>query len=180
MRFVDTVLRGVYLVEPDPITDDRGFFARTLDAIVFERHGLTVPACQWSVSFNARKGTVRGLHYQVAPHEEVKLVTCTMGAAYDVLVDLRDPTASPPTWIALELTALNRRAVYIPGGVAHGYQTLEDDTQLSYYMSTPYVASASRVLRWDDPALAIPWPVQEVTISERDRTAPLWSAGVVP
>ena len=162
---------GLWLVEPERLADERGFFARVFSSDLFERHGLCTSYPQWSVSFNARRGTLRGLHFQAAPHEETKLVTCTRGAVFDVVVDLRPPARG--RWVAVELSAERGASLYIPAGCAHGFQTLADDTELLYHISPPYQAQAARGVRWDDPDLAIAWPQAEArVISPRDQALP--------
>lgn len=175
MIFTETVLSGVFLIDPEPTRDDRGMFVRTWCQREFEAHGLAVHWVQSSVSVNTHRGTLRGLHYQAAPYEEVKLVRCTAGSIYDVIVDLR-PTA--PTYgqhVGITLTADNRSAVYIPKQFAHGFLTLEDDSEVSYHMSEFYAPSSAHGVRWDDPALNIKWPGPILVISEKDRTWPAFS-----
>jgi dTDP-4-dehydrorhamnose 3,5-epimerase len=172
MIFRATALAGVWIVEPQPITDERGLLARTWCRREFEGHGLTADLAQCNVSWNARRGTIRGLHYQAAPHAETKLVRCTRGAVWDVAVDLRADSPTFGRWTAVELTADNRRALHVPEGCAHGFQTLVDDSEVFYQMSAAHQPDAARGVRWDDPGLAIPWPVGTVTISERDRALP--------
>ena len=173
MVFIETKLKGVYIIEPEKIEDERGFFARTFCCHEFEAHGLNPRIAQCSVSFNRGKGTLRGMHYQVAPYEETKLVRCTMGAIYDVAVDLRRDSPTFKQWVATELTAENRRMFYIPEGLAHGFQTLQDSSEVSYQMSVPYDPEGARGLRWNDGAFGISWPLEPITISKRDRTWPL-------
>jgi dTDP-4-dehydrorhamnose 3,5-epimerase len=158
VRLRETPVAGVHLVEPERIADERGHFARTFAADEFTAHGLDARVTQCSTSFNARRGTLRGLHYQAAPHGEAKLVRCTRGAIYDVAVDLRPDSPSYRRWTAAELTADNGRALYIPAGCAHGFQTLVDASEVLYQISTPYVPEAARGVRWDDPAFGIDWP----------------------
>ena len=172
MRFEKTGLAGAYLIALDEIQDDRGFFARAWCRNEAEAHGLNPAVAQCNVSFNRRPGTLRGLHYQAAPHEEAKVVRCTMGSIYDVIVDLRTDSPTFKRWVAFELSAANRRMVYIPEGVAHGFQTLEPDTEVFYQMSSVYVPEAARGVRWDDPAFGIEWPPADRTIAERDRRFP--------
>jgi dTDP-4-dehydrorhamnose 3,5-epimerase len=169
--FMRTELDGAWIVEPEPLCDERGFFARTFDAAAFAQRGLRAEFPQCSVSYNARAGTLRGMHFQAAPHEEAKLVRCTAGAIYDVIVDLRDGSPTRGRWTAVELTAANRRALYVPEGFAHGFQTLVDDSEVFYQISAPFVAGAARGVRWDDEAFGIEWPeTAERIMSERDRT----------
>jgi dTDP-4-dehydrorhamnose 3,5-epimerase len=173
MRFLLTALPGVFVVEPEPKADDRGFFARTWCRDEFAARGLTTTWVQCSVSFNHKVGTLRGMHWQAAPHEEVKLVRCTSGAAYDVVLDLRPTSPAFKQWVAVELTAANRRAVYIPAGCAHGFQTLADATELFYQMSEFYHPEAARGARWDDPAFGILWPPSDARIiAPRDLSFP--------
>ena len=170
MLFIETKLAGVYIIELEKREDDRGFFARTFCQREFDAHGLNPRIVQCSVSFNRRKGTLRGMHYQVAPYEETKLVRCTMGAIYDVAVDLRRDSPTFKQWVAVELTADNRTMFYIPEGFAHGFQTLEDNTEVAYQMSEFYHPESARGVRWDDPAFGIKWPEGEIRIiSEKDR-----------
>lgn len=161
MRFVPTPIPGAFVIELEPIVDERGFFARSWCATEFAAHGLNPRLVQCSVSFNKRRGTLRGMHYQVKPHEEAKLVRCTMGAIYDVLVDLRPASAGYRKWFAVELSVANRRMVYCPEGVAHGFQTLTDDAEVFYQMSELHHPESARGLRWDDPAFGIEWPFAE-------------------
>lgn len=172
MLFLPTMLPGVYVIEPEPKADERGLFARTYCRDEFAAHGLCTAWPQCNVSFNTRAGTLRGMHWQAAPHEEVKLVRCTAGAALDVVADARPESPTYRQWVAVEITATNRRAVYIPGGFAHGFQTLVDATELFYQMSAVYVPDAARATRWDDPALGIVWPRPPVVISDRDARLP--------
>jgi dTDP-4-dehydrorhamnose 3,5-epimerase len=175
MEIRATALPGVYLVVPVPREDVRGFFARTWCQDTFAERGLCGSWVQSSVSYNRRRGTLRGMHYQAAPAEEIKLVRCTQGAIYDVLVDLRLGLPSYGQWLAVELTASNRYALYVPGGVAHGFQTLCDDTEVFYEISTRYRPELQRGVRWDDPALGIIWPdCAERIIAERDCLLPRW------
>lgn len=174
MRFCETRLAGCFVVEPEPVADDRGFFARTFAADEFARLGLDPTLAESSISYSHRRGTLRGLHFQAAPHGEVKQVRCTRGRVFDVGVDLRPGSPTFLGWASAELSAENHRYMYIPSGFAHGFVTLEDATELTYLMSSPYVAEAASGLRWDDPALGIEWPeVGPLTLSERDRSWPL-------
>lgn len=168
MKFTKTSLKGAFIIEPDRIEDERGFFARTFCRQEFEKHGVNPNLVQCSVSFNTKKGTIRGMHYQVKPHEEVRLVRCTRGAMYDVILDLRVDSPTFKQWTAVELTAENRTMAYIPEGFAHGFQTLEDNTEVFYQMSEFYHPECARGARWDDPAFGIVWPIDEKTISCKD------------
>ena len=173
MIFIETKLTGAYIIEPERIEDERGFFARTWCRHEFAERGLSVELAQCNVSYNPRVGTLRGMHYQAAPDAEVKLVRCTMGAIYDVIVDMRPDSPTFRQWIAAELTAENRRMLYIPHGFAHGFQTLVDGSEVFYQISAFYAPASARGVRWDDPALAIDWPPAERrVISERDRSYP--------
>ncbi|HLJ57657.1 MAG TPA: dTDP-4-dehydrorhamnose 3,5-epimerase family protein [Chthonomonadaceae bacterium] len=174
MKIEPLCIRGAYRIEIEPVTDDRGFFARTWCADTFAALGLSAEPKQCSLSFNARRGTLRGMHWQAAPFAEAKLVRCTQGALYDVLLDLRSGSPTCGQWTAVELTAVNRRAVYVPEGVAHGFQTLVDGTEALYLISEPYRPEMARGVRWDDPAFGIAWPDGPRTISERDLAFPDW------
>jgi dTDP-4-dehydrorhamnose 3,5-epimerase len=173
MIFVETKLKGAFTVEPELIRDGRGFFARTWTPEEFEARGLNPRLAQCSISYNERRGTLRGMHYQAKPHEEAKLVRCTRGALYDVAVDLREGSPTYLRWAAVELTEHNRIMLYIPEGFAHGYQTLTDGAEVFYMISEAYHPESARGLRWDDPALGIEWPLPVSVMSERDREFPL-------
>ncbi len=172
MIFTETKLKSAFVIEPERVEDERGFFARTWCQNEFEAHGLNPRLAQCSISFNRQKGTLRGMHYQAAPHAEAKLVRCTMGAVYDVILDLRPYSPSFKQHFALKLTAENCRMIYIPEGFAHGFQTLEDNTEVFYQMSEFYVPESARGVRWDDPTFGIEWPPAERIISPRDRSYP--------
>lgn len=174
MRFQKTPLPGVWTIELELLGDERGWFARTFDAEEFLARGMDPAVVQCNASFNAKAGTVRGMHYQAEPHGEPKLVRCVRGAIYDVAVDLREGSPAFRRWHGLELSAENRLALYVPAGLAHGFQTLTDDVEVLYQMGAPYVPDAARGVRFDDPAFAIAWPpVQgERIVSERDRAYP--------
>lgn len=176
MIFLPTSLHGAYVIEPERLEDERGFFARTWCQREFQTHGINMTIVQCSVSFNRKRGTLRGMHYQVAPQAEAKLVRCTRGAIYDVIVDIRPDSATFGKWIASELTADNHRIHFIPVGLAHGFQTLEDETEVFYEMSQFYAPESARGFRWDDPAFGIDWPpAAERVISDRDRNFPNFS-----
>jgi dTDP-4-dehydrorhamnose 3,5-epimerase len=167
--FTATELAGAWIVDPERLEDERGFFARTFDAGEFARRGLRSAFPQCSVSFNARAGTLRGMHFQAEPHAEAKLVRCTAGAVYDVIVDLRPESPTRLRWIGVELSAANRRALYVPEGCAHGFQTLADASEVFYQISVPHAAESARGVRWNDPAFGITWPAAERrTMSDRD------------
>jgi dTDP-4-dehydrorhamnose 3,5-epimerase len=173
MRFTETDLPGAFVIELDRHVDERGFFARVWCRDELAALDLTTELAQCSISRSTKAGTLRGMHFQRAPHEEVKLVRCTRGAIYDVIVDLRPASATRGRWTAVELDAASGRALYVPAGFAHGFQTLEDDTDVLYMISTAYVAEAATGVRWDDPRLGIVWPeTSRRTISERDRSWP--------
>lgn len=177
MRFRETRIAGAWIIDVEPSSDERGMFARTFDAAVFEERGLSPDVVQCSTSLNPRAGTLRGLHYQADPHAECKLVRCTAGAVYDVLVDLRPDSPAHGLWEALELSSENRRALYVPRGVAHGFQTLVDGSELLYMIDRPFEPSAARGVRWDDPAFGIDWPEPRGprVMSERDRSFPAFA-----
>jgi len=168
MIFKETKLKGAYIIEIDPIVDERGFFARSFCAKEFEKYGLNPSIAQCNISYNETKKTLRGMHYQAAPYEEAKLVRCTRGAIYDVIIDLRQDSATYKQWIATELTAENHRMLYIPERFAHGFQTLEDHTEVFYQMSEFYHSGCARGIRWDDPTFGIKWPFPSSIISKRD------------
>jgi dTDP-4-dehydrorhamnose 3,5-epimerase len=167
--FTETELSGAFIIEAERLEDERGFFARTWCQREFEAHGINAQLAQCNVSFNKKKGTLRGMHYQTAPHEEAKLVRCTMGAIFDVIIDLRRQSPTFKKWVAVELNERNRRMLYIPEGFAHGFQTLEDDTEVFYQMSEFYDPEHARGVRWNDPAFQIRWPEAEPLVSPRDQ-----------
>lgn len=173
MRFVQTKLAGAFIIEMEPREDERGFFARTFCAREFEEQGLSGRFVQCSISLNRKKGTLRGLHYQLPPACEVKLVRCTAGALYDVIVDLRRDSATYLQHVGVELTARNRRALYAPFLFGHGFQTLADETEALYQINEYYVPEASSGVRYNDPKLGIQWPLPVAAISERDANWPL-------
>jgi dTDP-4-dehydrorhamnose 3,5-epimerase len=163
---------GAFIVEPEAVHDERGFFARTFSVSEFVTHGLETRIAQCSISFNNRRGTLRGMHYQQAPHAETKLVRCTRGSVFDVVLDLRRDSPSFGEWSGVELTAENHLAMYVPEGCAHGFQTLTDDAEVFYQISVPFAADAGRGVRWDDSAFGIDWPIAVEVISQRDATYP--------
>ena len=176
MKFSPTALVGAYVIDIEPVADERGFFVRSWCREEFARHGLNPDLAQCSISFNKKRGTLRGMHYQAKPHEETKVVRCTRGAIYDVIVDLRPESSTFRKWIAVELSADNRRMLYIPAGLAHGFQSLTDDTEVFYQISAPYHPESACGVRWDDPAFGIEWPVMERVISDKDRQYPDFAA----
>jgi len=172
MIFTPTPLSGGFVIEPTRIEDERGFFARAWCQHEFATYGLNTELVQCNISFNLRRGTVRGMHYQAAPHAEAKLVRCTSGALYDVIIDLRPDAPTFMQHFSIVLSAAQHTMLYVPEGFAHGFQTLEPNTEVFYQMSTFYAPEAARGVRWNDPAFAIRWPLTDVTIGERDRTYP--------
>lgn len=174
MRFTKTPLRGAWVIETERLRDERGWFARTFDAKEFAAYGLCTEIVQCNISFNVRRDTLRGMHYQAHPHGEPKLVRCVRGAIFDVAVDLRPDSPTFKRWHAVELTDENGLAFYIPDGCAHGFLTLRDESEVLYQMGHEYVPDSARGVRFDDPAFAIRWPEVdgERVISERDRSYP--------
>jgi dTDP-4-dehydrorhamnose 3,5-epimerase len=172
MNFLETRLKGAFILEPERMKDERGFFARTWCKREFSEHGLNSDLVQCSVSFNRKRGTVRGMHHQVSPQEEAKLVRCTMGAIYDVIIDLRPGSPTFKAWFSVELTASNRMMIYIPEGFGHGFMTLADDTEVFYQMTEFYAPDCARGIRWNDPVFGIVWPEEVTIISERDKHYP--------
>ena len=172
MIFRETPLPGAFIIDLEPIVDERGFFARSWCREEFSANGIEGGFVQLNISYNRRRGTLRGLHYQAEPHAETKLLRVTRGSVFDVLVDIRETSTGFRRWFAVELSAENRRMLYIPKGMAHGFQTLEDDTEVLYQMGEYYVPEAARGIRWDDPELAIAWPIPDPIVSERDSDLP--------
>jgi len=172
MRFHPTPLPGAFVIEPEPSTDERGWFGRIFCAEEFEKYGLDPRVAQTNRSYTGKKGTLRGLHFQSPPWQENKLVFCSAGIVLDIIVDLRPSSPSFRSWHAVELSAESRRAVYVPEGFAHGYQTLTDDAELFYQISVPYHPECQGGVRWDDPTFQIRWPLAPTLISARDRSFP--------
>ncbi len=170
MIFTETRLKGAHIIDIERRCDDRGFFGRSFCQNEFASHGLKTAVAQCNVSFNTKKGTLRGMHFQLPPRAEAKLVRCTRGAIYDVIIDLRPESPTYCEWISVELTADNCRMLYIPEGWAHGFQTLENDSEVFYQMFEFYAPDQARGVRWDDPAFGITWPIPNPVISEKDRT----------
>lgn len=171
MIFKETRLKGAYIIELERLEDERGFFARSFCRKEFEKHGLNPRVAQCNISHNKKKGTLRGMHYQVAPHEEAKLVSCIRGAIYDVIIDLRPDSTTYCQWFAVELTAEDCKMLYVPEGLAHGFQTLEDDTLVFYQMSEFYHPERARGVRWDDSTFEIGWPeVSRRIVSDKDQS----------
>jgi len=174
-QFLQTPLAGVWVIELDKLSDERGWFARTFDAEEFRERGLNPRVVQTNASYNGAAGTLRGMHYQADPHGESKLVRCVRGAIFDVAVDLRPDSPTRGRWHGVQLSAENRSAFYIPAGIAHGFQSLVDDSEVHYLMGDPYVPESARGVRWDDPAFAIDWPEAPAggrIIAERDACYP--------
>lgn len=170
MNFIETSLPGAYLIELERVPDERGFFARTWCTEEFRLRGLNSNLAQCSLSSNVRRGTLRGMHFQGEPYAEAKLVRCCAGAIYDVLLDLRPASSTYLKWFAAELTADNHRMLYVPEGLAHGFQTLVDSSEVCYQISHAYRAEFSRGVRWNDPCFGIEWPLPDPILSSRDRT----------
>lgn len=171
--FKETRLKGAFIIEPEKFEDERGFFARSFSDQEFAAYGIDPQVIECNISFNKKKHTIRGMHFQSAPYAQAKLVRCTQGAIYDVIIDLRPDSATFKQWLGEELSAANRLMLYVPEGFAHGFQTLEDNTEVFYQVSAYYAPASAGGLRWDDPAFEIHWPVKEnVIVNERDRTYP--------
>jgi dTDP-4-dehydrorhamnose 3,5-epimerase len=172
MIFSETPLAGAFVIELEPFVDERGSFARTFDADEFALRGLNAAVVQCNVSLNTRRGTLRGMHYQADPYGECKLVRCTRGSIFDVIVDVRKGSPTRCGWFGVELTESNGRMLFIPEGVAHGFQTLTDSAEVHYQMSQVYIPEASRGVRWNDPAFGIDWPDGDRVISDKDQRYP--------
>lgn len=170
MIFKETALKGAYLITPEAQEDERGFFARTFCEEIFKTKEISFHIAQTNISSNKHKGTLRGMHYQVKPDEEAKIVQCLNGAFYDVILDCRVDSASFKKWCAVELSRANRRLLYIPEGFAHGFQTLEDQTEILYFMSKAYHPESARGISWNDPAFDIDWPIVHPLMSEKDQS----------
>ena len=173
MTFLKTKLKDAFIVEPDQLTDERGFFARSWCQREFEALGVNKKPVQSNISFNKKRGTLRGLHYQEDPFGEVKLVRCTMGGIYDVIIDLRPSSETYLQWISVELTEKNRRLLFGPEGFAHGFCALENDAQVLYKSTGEYSPAHDRGIRWDDPFIGIEWPVKSPLVSQKDAALPL-------
>ena len=172
MTFVETTIPGVVEIRLTPTSDERGWFARSWCRAEFEKHGLNPHIAQCNISSNRRKGTLRGMHYQDQPFPEAKVVRCTKGSIFDVVIDLRPASPSFRKWVGVELTADNHKSLYVPEGCAHGFLTLAEDTEVFYLMSESYHSELASGVRWDDPAFGVIWPAEVDVISERDRTYP--------
>lgn len=176
MIFTETPLKGAFMIEPELVKDERGMFARTWCQREFEAQGVKVTWVQSSISVSSRKGTLRGMHYQTAPHEEAKLVRCTMGSIYDVIVDLRPTSPTYCQHVGVTLSAENHRMLYIPEQFAHGFLTLEDNSEVSYHMSEFHAPTSACGFRWDDPTFGIEWPDVIMVMSEKDRSWPVFTS----
>lgn len=172
MIFTPGDIEGAFLVTMDPHVDERGWFARSWCEQEFRDHGIDMRVVQTNVSFTTRRGTIRGLHWQAAPHSEAKLVRCVAGRIFDVVADVRPASPTFGAWQGFELHGGDRRLVFVPGGCAHGYQSLTEDTEVTYNTSYPYTPAAERGLRWNDPAFGVSWPIDAPTLSEKDTS---WS-----
>ncbi len=179
MLFTETKLKGAFIIDLEQRPDDRGFFARTFCAKEFEAHGLKPSVAQCNLSFNYKKGTLRGMHYQIAPACETKLIRCTQGAIYDVIIDMRPDSPTYLEHIGVELTAENRRALYVPEMFAHGYQALTDEAEVVYQVGEFYTPGYERGLRYNDPSFGIEWPLPVSEISEKDAAWPLFESVLV-
>ena len=176
MIFTETKLKGAYIIDIEKRTDDRGFFARAWCQNEFEAQGLVARVVQTNLSYNIRKGTLRGMHYQVAPYAETKLVRCTKGGIYDVIIDLRPDSSTYKQWVGVELTGDNYRMLFVPEGFAHGFQTLADDVEVTYQVSQFYTPGAEGGIRYDDPTFGIEWPLPVQVISDKDQSWPAYTA----
>jgi dTDP-4-dehydrorhamnose 3,5-epimerase len=172
MKFTPTAVSGIFIVELEPKFDHRGFFARSWCHAEFEEHGLNPRIQQCNTSFTIKKGTIRGIHFQLKPHKEAKLVRCITGRIFDVAVDLRLESPTLRKSVGVELSAENRKMLYVPEGCGHGFQTLDNDCEVFYQVSADYNQTSERGVRWNDPAFAISWPIEDPTISERDGSFP--------
>ncbi|NTU67257.1 MAG: dTDP-4-dehydrorhamnose 3,5-epimerase [Chlorobiaceae bacterium] len=172
MNFTETPLKGAYLIDIRKMEDDRGFFGRSWCANEMEAHGLNARVCQANTSRSMHKGTLRGMHYQKPPYQETKLIRCTSGSIYDVIIDLRVGSATYQKWFGIELSRKNYRMLYVPEGFAHGFITLEDDCEVTYLVTEFYAPGAEAGIRWNDPAFGISWPLEPVSMSEKDRMHP--------
>lgn len=175
MRFIETPLKGAFVIEPDRIEDERGYFARSYCQSEFSKQGINLDIKQCNISFNKDKGTLRGMHYQEKPHEEAKLVRCSRGAIYDVIIDLRADSSTFKQWFSIELNQESNKMLYIPEGFAHGFQTLQDNSEVFYEMFESYYPELARGVRWDDPVFGITWPDDQRVISDKDASYPDFS-----
>ena len=173
MDFTETKLKGAFIINLKRLEDERGFFARTFCQKEFKEHGLNTQIVQANISYNKKRGTFRGMHMQLAPYEESKLIKCTRGAIYDVIIDMRISSDTYKQWIGVELTAENHQLLYVPEGFAHGFITLKNDTEVTYQMNQFYAPGSEKGFRWNDPAFGIAWPIQPIVIAEKDKNFPL-------
>lgn len=170
MIFTETKIKGVYIIEPELLTDERGFFTRSFCKEEFQKHGLETDIVQCNISYNKKKGTLRGMHYQAPPFEEAKIISCTKGSIYDVVIDLRRDSPTCCRWVAIELTEKNFKMMYIPKGCAHGFQTMEENTIVYYQMTEFFHPERAKGIRWDDPVFLIDWPIKnKIIISDKDQ-----------
>lgn len=176
MIYKETPIDGVFIIDIEPVADERGFFSRTWCVKEFQARGLNSDLVQCNISFNKKRGTLRGMHYQKPPHGEVKVVRCTRGRVFDVILDLRPESPSFQQWLGVELSEDNHHMLYIPEGCAHGFQTLEDDSELFYQMSTFYEPGVASGVRWNDPSFAIRWPLEVAVVSDKDNKFPDYSS----
>jgi len=172
MIFSETKLEGAYIIDLERLKDERGFFARAWCRKEFENHGLTPRLAQANVSRSTKQGTLRGMHYQIAPYQEAKLLRCTNGAVYDVIIDLRPGSPTHMQWVGVELTAENYKMFYVPEGFAHGFVTLQNDTEVTYLVSQFYTPGSEKGIRWNDPIFGIDWPIEVQVISDKDKSWP--------
>jgi len=172
MRFTETPLKGAWTIDLEPRGDERGFFARAFCQNEFDAHGLKRDLAQANLSYNPKRATLRGMHYQIPPHAEVKIVRCTRGAIYDVIIDLRADSATRFQWFGVELSADNRTALYVPEGFAHGYQSLTEESEVFYLVTEFYAPGSERGIRWNDPRFAIRWPLPDPVLSPKDAAHP--------
>lgn len=170
MIITETNLKGSFIVEIEKLEDERGFFARTWDKKIFNDYGINAKLVQASIAYSIKKGTLRGMHYQITPYEETKLIRCTRGKIYDVIIDLRSKSSTFKKWFSIELSQDNHKMIYLPKGFAHGYQTLEDNTEVFYQMSEIHMSEYEHGVHWNDPAFSISWPIENKTISTKDNT----------
>jgi dTDP-4-dehydrorhamnose 3,5-epimerase len=175
MIFKETELKGAFIIEPERIEDERGFFARTWSEREFSEQGLNSRLTECNLSFNKKRGTLRGMHYQIAPYRQVKIVRCTSGAIHDVIIDLRKDSGTFRRWTSVELSGANRLMLYVPEDFAHGFQTQEDDTVVFYQKSAAYATDSARGLRWNDSAFQVKWPLDVAVIADRDANYPEYS-----
>ena len=180
MKFSQTPIHGAYTIELEPFQDQRGFFARSWCKKEFKKYGLAHNFVQCNISCNKKKGTVRGMHYQTTPHQEIKLVHCIQGSVYDVIIDLRKDSPSYLQWFGTLISFENKKMVYIPAGCAHGYQSLQDNSAVYYHVSNFYAPSFEKGIHWKDPLFSIQWPIKNAIVSEKDNNFPFLSRTILP